>query len=135
MLLWGIPMWLLIGSASAQNIWPFALAVIVGVIAMALQTGTQGTLFAELFPPEIRYSGASLGYQISAIIGGFAPFVMVALINGNPANVWRVGALIVALAAAALVCLAVISRRNWHAVPTVASLETALSDSRSTAAV
>jgi MFS family permease len=118
MLIWALPMWLLIGSASADNIWPFAVAVLGGVVAMALQTGTQGTLFAELFPPEIRLSGASLGYQISAIIGGFAPFVMVALINGDPANVWRVAVMIIVLAAVSLACLALIVRRNYHSTTT-----------------
>ena len=114
MLVWALPMWLLIASASAENVWPFAIAVLGGVVAMALQTGTQGTLFAEMFPPEVRLSGASLGYQISAIIGGFAPFVMVALINGDPANAWRVGVLIAALAVVSLACLALIQRRNYH---------------------
>ncbi len=32
--------------------------------------GPQSALFAELFPPAVRYSGASLGYQIGAILGG-----------------------------------------------------------------
>ncbi|WP_433504563.1 MFS transporter [Pseudonocardia halophobica] len=114
MLVWAVPMWLLIAASGPDRIWPFAVAVLGAVVAMALQTGTQGTLFAELFPPEIRFSGASLGYQISAIVGGFAPFVTVALINGDPGNAWRVGVLIVVLAAAALLCLQLISRRRYH---------------------
>ena len=114
MMIWAIPMWLLIGSSSPTSIWPFAVAVLVGVVAMALQTGTQGTLFAELFPPEIRFSGASLGYQISAIVGGFAPFVMVAIINGNPDNAWRVGLFLTLLAAASLLCLYVIVKKRYH---------------------
>ncbi|WP_211359622.1 MFS transporter [Actinocorallia herbida] len=114
MMVWAVPMWLLIEASSADRVWPFAIAVIVGMLAAGFQTGTQGTLFAELFPPEIRFSGASLGYQISAIIGGFAPFAMVALINGEPGNAWRVGAGLAALAALGLVCLWVIVRRNYH---------------------
>ena len=109
--LWAIPMWLLIRSSGPDNVWPFALAVIVGVIAMSMQTGTQGQLFAELFPPEVRFSGASLGYQISAIIGGFAPMVMVALINGNPDNAWRVGVALAATTVVGLICLGIIRRR------------------------
>lgn len=111
MMLWGIPMWLMIGGSSPDTIWPFAVAVIVGVVAMSLQTGTQGTLFAELFPPEIRFSGASLGYQISAIIGGFAPMIMVMLINGNPDNAWKVGSFLAAAGAIGLICLYIIVRR------------------------
>ena len=38
--------------------------------------GPQAAFFAELFSTEVRYSGASLGYQIGAILGGsFAPTI------------------------------------------------------------
>ncbi|TCN52234.1 putative MFS family arabinose efflux permease [Rhodococcus sp. SMB37] len=111
MMVWGLPMWLLIGASGPDTVWPFAVAVIVGVVAMSLQTGTQGTLFSELFPPEVRFSGASLGYQISAIIGGFAPMVMVLLINGEAGNAWKVGIFLALSAAVGLLCLIAIVRR------------------------
>ncbi len=111
MMVWGLPMWLLIGASGPGKVWPFAVAVIVGVVAMSLQTGTQGTLFSELFPPEVRFSGASLGYQISAIIGGFAPMVMVLLINGEAGNAWKVGVFLALSAAIGLLCLIAIVRR------------------------
>ena len=42
----------------------------------AATVGPQSALFAELFPAHVRYSGASLGYQIGAILGGgIAPFI------------------------------------------------------------
>ena len=42
--------------------------------------GPQAAFFAELFSAEVRYSGASLGYQIGAVLGGgLAPLVAVAL--------------------------------------------------------
>src|SRR5690606_12181926 len=48
-----------------------ALGFILGCCA-----GPQSALFAELFPAKIRYSGASLGYQIGAILGvGLAPMI------------------------------------------------------------
>lgn len=111
MMAWGVPMWLLIGGSGPDSVWPFAIAVIIGVVVMSFQTGTQGTLFSELFPPEVRFSGASLGYQISAIIGGFAPMVMVLLINGNPDNAWKVGAMIAVSGALGLICLLTLVRR------------------------
>jgi MFS family permease len=110
--LWAVPMWQLVGASSAQNIWPLAVALIVSCLVMSFQTGPQAALFAELFPPEIRYSGASLGYQAAAIFGGMAPMAMVALINGEVANLWRVGLLITALSALALGCLAVLATRR-----------------------
>lgn len=108
--LWAVPMWLLVGASSPQNIWPLAAALIISCVVMSFQTGPQAALFAELFPPEVRYSGASLGYQAAAILGGMAPMAMVALINGEVDNLWRVGLLIVALAVLALGCLIVLAR-------------------------
>jgi hypothetical protein len=44
-----------------------------------LEFAAQAALFAELFPVEVRYSGASLGYQLGAVIGGgFAPIMATA---------------------------------------------------------
>jgi len=38
--------------------------------------GPQAAFFTELFSTEVRYSGASLGYQLGAIVGGaFAPTI------------------------------------------------------------
>ncbi|GAA1872480.1 MFS transporter [Paeniglutamicibacter psychrophenolicus] len=39
----------------------------------------QGTLLPEMYRPEIRFSGASLAYQLSAVIAGFTPFIASAL--------------------------------------------------------
>lgn len=46
------------------------LAMIVMAAVLGTTAGPQSALFAELFPAHIRYSGASLGYQIGAILGG-----------------------------------------------------------------
>ena len=52
-----------------------ALGFVLGACA-----GPQSALFAELFPAHIRYNGASLGYQIGAILGGgLAPIVATSL--------------------------------------------------------
>jgi MFS family permease len=44
--------------------------------------GPQGALFSEIFPMEVRYSGASLSYQLGAILGGgLAPLIATALLT------------------------------------------------------
>jgi MFS transporter, MHS family, shikimate and dehydroshikimate transport protein len=56
------------------------LALLLGGVANSAMYGPQAALFAELFTAEVRYSGASLGYQIGAVLGGgLAPLVAVAL--------------------------------------------------------
>ncbi|SDS63621.1 MFS transporter [Microlunatus soli] len=58
-----------------------AITTIVGLsLIHPLMYGPLATLFTELFSPEVRYSGASLGYQIGGILGGgFAPLILTAL--------------------------------------------------------
>ena len=52
------------------------LGVSGGLMFLGMMYGPQAAFFAELFSTDVRYSGASLGYQIGAIIGGsFAPTI------------------------------------------------------------
>jgi hypothetical protein len=52
----------------------------VSLIPHDLQYGPQAALIAESFKPNLRYSGASLGYQLASIIaGGPAPIIATAL--------------------------------------------------------
>ena len=49
------------------------LAFALGLSAVILAYGVAGTTLALLFPPELRYSGVSLGYNLAAVVGGFLP--------------------------------------------------------------
>jgi MFS family permease len=56
------------------------MAITVQLLFISMMYGPQAALFAELFPKSVRYSGASLGYQIGAVVGGgFAPIIATAL--------------------------------------------------------
>ena len=58
------------------NFYFVVLAIAGGLTFLGMMYGPQAAFFAELFSTEVRYSGASLGYQIGAIIGGsFAPTI------------------------------------------------------------
>ena len=60
--------------------------VVIPTVIVALNLGhglmfaPESTYFPELFGPNVRYSGASLGFQVSAAIGGgFAPVIATSL--------------------------------------------------------
>ena len=56
------------------------LAVVLSLIPHDMLYGPQAALIAESFTPRLRYSGASLGYQLASIIaGGPAPLIATAL--------------------------------------------------------
>jgi metabolite-proton symporter len=63
----------------------FALIVLAAVVALLLHAamyGPQASFIAEMFPTQVRYSGASMGYQLAGVIGGaFAPIIATALLS------------------------------------------------------
>jgi metabolite-proton symporter len=60
--------------------WAVFLAIVLSLIPHDMQYGPQAALIAESFTPRLRYSGASLGYQLASIIaGGPAPLIATAL--------------------------------------------------------
>jgi MFS family permease len=62
------------------NFWLVVLAITGGLVFLAMMYGPQAAFFTELFSTEVRYSGATLGYQFGAILGGaFAPTIAVKL--------------------------------------------------------
>lgn len=76
---WAFPMFLMIDTG---NIILVTLALIVGLTIHAAMFGPQAAMFAEMFPADVRYSGASLGFQLASVFaGGLAPMIMVWLIT------------------------------------------------------
>ena len=62
------------------NFYLIVLAITFGLIFVGMMYGPQAAFFTELFSTEVRYSGATLGYQFGAIVGGaFAPTIAVKL--------------------------------------------------------
>ena len=58
------------------NFWLIVIAVTIGLSLLSMMYGPQAAFFTELFSTEVRYSGATLGYQLGAIAGGaFAPTI------------------------------------------------------------
>jgi MFS family permease len=56
------------------------IAIVLSLIPHDIQYGPQAALIAEAFTPRLRYSGASLGYQLASVIaGGPAPLIATAL--------------------------------------------------------
>jgi MFS family permease len=58
-----------------------ALAIVLSLVPHDIMYGPQAALIAESFPGRLRYSGASLGYQLSSVIaGGPAPLIASSLV-------------------------------------------------------
>lgn len=108
LLVWAIPLFLLIDTKSL--LW-LGVGTFVTSCFLSIMYGPQAALFAELFTAEMRYTGASLGYQIAAVFGGgLAPFMMVLLLEATGTSM-AVSAYIIGLAVIALVSIRILSNR------------------------
>ena len=76
--LWAFPMFWLIDTRSFVLI---TVALVVGNALLSIMYGPQAALFAEMFSARVRYSGASMGYQLGSVVaGGLSPFIMTSLL-------------------------------------------------------
>jgi len=81
-------------------------ATVVALVTHAAMYGPQAAFIAELFSTELRYSGASMGYQIAGVLGGaVAPIISIALVEayGTP---YAVSVYVLAMIVITLVALA-----------------------------
>jgi len=63
----------LFGTGSA---WIILSAILLGMVVHAFMYAAQPAIMAEMFPTRMRYSGVSLGYQVTAIVAGsWAPLI------------------------------------------------------------
>jgi MFS family permease len=81
------------------------IAIVLSLIPHDMMYGPQAALIAEAFTPRLRYSGASLGYQLASIIaGGPAPLIATALFatyhTGYAIAIYVAGCAVVSLVAA-----------------------------------
>ena len=61
--------------------WLVFLGIVLSFVPHDVMYGPQGALIAESFTPRLRYSGASIGYQLASVTaGGPAPLVAAALL-------------------------------------------------------
>ncbi|QEN16275.1 MFS transporter [Mycolicibacterium sp. ELW1] len=81
-------------------------SIILGLVIHALMYAPQPALMAEMFPTRMRYSGVSLGYQVTAIFAGsLAPIIAVKLLetykSAVPIAIYLAGAAVITLVALA----------------------------------
>lgn len=81
-----------------------SLAVVIGLTGHAAMYGPQAAFFSELFGTRVRYSGASLGYQLaSPLAGGLAPMIATALLAWSGGRPWPVAVYLCGMAVITLV--------------------------------
>lgn len=79
--------------ADTRSVLWITVGVVIGLnILHDAVYGPQAVYYSELFGTKIRLSGASIGYQIGAILaGGFSPIIATALLAGFGGKSWPIG--------------------------------------------
>ena len=73
-------------------------AITLGLAGHSAMYGPQAAFFSELFGTRVRYTGASLGYQLaSPLAGGLAPLIATALLQWSGGHPWPVAAYLVGM--------------------------------------
>ena len=63
----------LLGASDSTSI---LITLSIGMILMGFTYGPLGTILSELYPTNVRYTGASLSFNLAGIVGAsFAPFI------------------------------------------------------------
>jgi MHS family shikimate/dehydroshikimate transporter-like MFS transporter len=92
--------WMIESSNAILMSLAIVLALVLGHSAMY---GPQASFFSELFGTRVRYSGASLGYQLSSVIaGGLSPLIATGLLRRYNAS-WPIALLIIGMAVATII--------------------------------
>ena len=102
-LVFAMPFFWMIGTRDSTLV---VLAVVLGLIGHSAMYGPQAAFFSELFGTRVRYSGASLGYQLaSPLAGGLAPIIATWLLKKSGGDPWPVAVYLMIMAVITLVCV------------------------------
>ncbi|WP_394214963.1 MFS transporter [Brachybacterium vulturis] len=106
-ILWAIPMWFLLDTASLPL---FTLAIVLLTVGLGPSYGPQSALYAEMFPARVRYSGVSIGYALGSIVGGaFAPMIAQLLLNRTGSG-WTIGVYIAVLGLISFIAVSMVPK-------------------------
>jgi metabolite-proton symporter len=112
--LFAFPFFWLIDLKSTDALW---IAVTVGLIIHSAMYGPQAAFFSELFGTRVRYSGASLGYQLaSPLAGGLAPLIATALLDQSGGKPWPVAVYLIIMAVITLIAVWMAEETNKKAL-------------------
>jgi metabolite-proton symporter len=106
-----LPYYQLLGTG--EPAWILLATVLALAGGHALLYSVQASLIPELFGTRLRYTGASLGYQLAVpIAGGLSPILAASLVEVFPDQPWLLGQYIIVLSAVSLGCVALLTETS-----------------------
>lgn len=103
-----VPLYFMINSQVTVLAW---LAVMIGIgIGHSAVYGPTAAFYTELFPARVRYSGASISYQLGGAIAGFVPLIATSMVGAAGGAFWPIPMLIAIAALIGLLCVTLATR-------------------------
>src|SRR5690606_14570655 len=98
-----IPLNFMITSQVPMLAW---LAVVIGIcVGHNSVYAPTAALYSEMFPAHVRYSGASIGYQLGGAIAGFVPLTAASMVGAAGGAYWPIPALIAGSGLIGFICI------------------------------
>jgi MFS family permease len=108
---WAFPLFWLMDTKTG---WGITLALLGGQTALSMMYGPLAAFFSELFNARLRYSGASLGYQLGALLGGaVSSIIAVELYRAFGSSV-PISLYIILVSVIAVVCVLALTETYQH---------------------
>jgi len=93
------------------------IAIVVSLIPHDIMYGPQAALIAECFPGRLRYSGASIGYQLASVIAGGPAPLIVAWLLAQYRSGWVIAGFILVCAIISLIATALLPDNTNKDIP------------------
>jgi metabolite-proton symporter len=94
------------------------IAVCLGQLPLGMMYGPQAAFFSELFGADVRYSGASLGYQAASVLaGGLAPTIATTLLLWSGNASWTIALYVIVMSAITFVSVYLAGETRPAAAP------------------
>jgi metabolite-proton symporter len=96
-----------------EPVWIIVATVVAMTGGHAVLYSVQASLIPELFGTRLRYTGASLGYQLAApVAGGLSPIIAASLAEAWPDHYWLLALYIVLVSAVSLGCVLLLAETS-----------------------
>jgi metabolite-proton symporter len=106
-----VPYYLLLDTR--EPVWIIVATVTVMTCGHAILYSVQASLIPELFGTRLRYTGASLGYQLAApFAGGLAPIIAATLVQFFPGRSWPLALYVILISAVSLACVLMLAETS-----------------------
>ena len=93
------------------------VAIVASLIPHDIMYGPQAALIAECFPGRLRYSGASIGYQLASVIAGGPAPLIVAWLLAQYKSGWVIAIFVLVCAIISLIATALLPDNTNRELP------------------